>query len=129
MPYKLLFMRSSHPQSTCMLYGTGSGDSLWQYSDTAGLFGTAIKMCQEIEGEEDGIAAGVLIGNAFTGLSLSLAPPPPSPSLFLPSPCACVCARTRALRVCAARARARVSVRLRARRVLVVPSLPSRAGR
>jgi microcystin degradation protein MlrC len=39
---------------------------MWSFSDADRLFGTAIKMCQEIEGEEDGIAAGVLIGNAFT---------------------------------------------------------------
>ncbi len=31
-----------------------------------GRFGGAIRMCQEIEASEDGLAAGVIIGNAFT---------------------------------------------------------------
>jgi microcystin degradation protein MlrC len=31
-----------------------------------GLFGQAIRMCQEIEAQENGLAAGVVIGNAFT---------------------------------------------------------------
>lgn len=51
---------------TQMAHARSAGGSMWSYSDVAGLFGTAIKICQGIEGEEDGVAAGVLIGNAFT---------------------------------------------------------------
>ncbi len=49
-----------------MAHSPRTAGSMWSFSDADRLFGTAIKMCQEIEGEEDGIAAGVLIGNAFT---------------------------------------------------------------
>lgn len=38
----------------------------WSHTEAIGEFGNAIRMCQEIEGAEDGLAAGVLIGNAFT---------------------------------------------------------------
>eukprot|EP01052_Picozoa_sp_SAG31_P015776 SAG31_NODE_1023_length_10298_cov_3.003530_6_plen_144_part_00 len=44
----------------------GAASSGWSYTPKEGLFGGAIEMCQQIEGDTGGIAAGVLIGNAFT---------------------------------------------------------------
>jgi microcystin degradation protein MlrC len=66
--------------ATAHAAGGGGGGGGWSYSPVEGLFGSAIQMCQEIEAEADmimprgsssesgssGIAAGVLIGNAFT---------------------------------------------------------------
>lgn len=57
---------TSSAELTKMAHFPCDAGSMWSFSDVDGLFGTAIKMCQEIESEEDGIAAGVLIGNAFT---------------------------------------------------------------
>jgi microcystin degradation protein MlrC len=43
------------------------GQGSWQYTAAVGAFGGAIEMCQAIEEDgQGGIAAGVLIGNAFT---------------------------------------------------------------
>eukprot|EP01044_Picomonas_judraskeda_P036418 COSAG03_NODE_16060_length_412_cov_37.261981_2_plen_84_part_01 len=41
----------THTRMNHTVCGTGinGGESLWEYSDVVGLFGTAIKMCQEIE--------------------------------------------------------------------------------
>ena len=36
---------------------------------STGRFGEAIRMCQEVEASETGLAAGVIIGNAFTDVS------------------------------------------------------------
>ena len=38
----------------------------WSHTPVIGQFGGAIEMCQAIEADDSGIAAGVLIGNAFT---------------------------------------------------------------